>query len=92
MKVIVAIFREEYDHLFRLANVDYRACVSAAELARWKDTVARVLTESQSLACKRATPYDQAQMAKAIATANARISQADVRIARFEDRQIPETV
>ena len=92
MKVIVAIFREEYDHLFRLANVDYQACVSAAELARWKDTVARVLTESQSLECKRATPYDQAQMAKAIATAKARISQADVRIARFEDRQIPETV
>ena len=83
MKVIVAIFRDGYDHLFRLANADYHACVSAAELTRWKDTLTRVLTESERLDCKRATPYDRAQMAKAIVTAKTRMSQADIRIAQL---------
>jgi hypothetical protein len=93
MKVIVAIFRDQYDRLFQLSNADYHACVSAAEFARWKDTVARVVTESEGLECKRATPYDQAQMAKAIATAKTRMSQADVRMIQLRrPHSVPETI
>jgi len=35
MIVKVATFRNAVDHLFRVVNVDYHACVGAAELRNW---------------------------------------------------------
>ena len=39
----VAAFRAAADHLFRLANVDYHACVGAHELGHWRAVAGRVL-------------------------------------------------
>jgi hypothetical protein len=36
MIVKVATFRDSIDRLFRVVNVDYHACVGAAELAQWE--------------------------------------------------------
>lgn len=52
--VKVALFRSEADHLFRLANVDYHACVGAHELRNWHTIAARVLAEVKHYECKRA--------------------------------------
>jgi len=42
MIVKVATFRNAVDHLFRVVNVDYHACVGAAELRNWQGIAGRV--------------------------------------------------
>ena len=72
----VAAFRAEADHLFRLANVDYHACVGAHELDNWRAVAGRVLAEVEHCECKRATPYDLEQFRKAVEAVKERITQA----------------
>ena len=71
--VKVALFRSEADHLFRLANVDYHACVGAHELRNWQTIAARVLAEVEHYECKRATPYDRKQFRRAVGAVIERI-------------------
>ena len=71
--VKVALFRSEADHLFRLANVDYHACVGAHELRNWHTIAARVLAEVKHYECKRATPYDREQFRRAVGAVIERI-------------------
>ena len=42
MIVKVATFRNAVDHLFRVVNVDYHACVGASELRNWQGIAGRV--------------------------------------------------
>ncbi len=43
MNVSVKEFRNSVDHLYRMANVDYHACVGAQELRYWVERVERVI-------------------------------------------------
>lgn len=61
----VAAFRAESDHLFRIANVDYHACVGIGELEGWQKIANRVLASVEGLVCKRATPADLERFAQA---------------------------
>ena len=49
MIVKVATFRNAVDHLFRVVNVDYHACVGAAELRNWQGIAGRVLAEVEGV-------------------------------------------
>jgi len=82
--VKVAAFRDETDHLFRIANVDYQACVGVREVENWKTTAARVLAEAEGLQCSRANAYDRERFVKAIAAVKARLVEADARIAQLQ--------
>lgn len=84
--VKVAEYRNETDHLFRLVNVDYHACVSAREVERWKETTSRVLNHVQGLQCARASDYDREQLAKAVTAANAQLVAADARIVQLQSK------
>jgi hypothetical protein len=87
--VKVAAYRDATDHLFRLANVDYHACVNVREVASWQDTTTRVLAETEGLECGRANAYDRRQFADAIAAVKARLVEAQTRIAQL---QVPREV
>jgi len=84
MIVKVATFRNSIDHLSRVVNVDYHACVGAAEMRNWQGTARRVLAEVESLECKRANPGDREQQRRSIEAARERMSQAAQRIAQLE--------
>lgn len=64
--VKIAVFRAETDRLFRLANAHYHACVGVREVQGWQVVASRVLDETAELSCKRATPYDLDQWARAV--------------------------
>jgi len=85
--VKVAAFRDETDHLFRLANMDYQACVGIREVENWKTTAARVLAEAEGLQCSRANAHDREQFAKAITAVRTRLVEADTRIAQLQARR-----
>jgi len=72
----VAAFRAEADHLFRLANVDYHACVGVHELDNWRAVAGRVLAEVEHCECTRATPYDREQFRRAVEAVKERMAQA----------------
>jgi hypothetical protein len=82
--VKIAAYRDETQHLFRVANVDYHACVGVREVENWKATAARVLAEADGLLCRRANAYDREQFAKAVAAVRARLLEADTRIAQLQ--------
>jgi len=82
--VKVAVFRDETDHLHRVANVDYHACVGVREIELWKDTAVRVLAAAEGLQCSRANAYDREQFTKAIAAVQVRLIDADARIAQLQ--------
>ena len=84
MIVKVATFRNAVDHLFRVVNVDYHACVGAAELRNWQGIAGRVLAEVDTLECKRANQDDREQQRRSIEAARERMSQAAQRIAQLE--------
>lgn len=90
--VKVAEYRNETDHLFRLVNVDYHACVSAREVERWKETTSRVLIHVQGLQCARANDYDREQLAKAVTAAKAQLVAADARIVQLQSKRPANTV
>lgn len=73
--VPVAKFRNHYDHLFRIANVDYHACANQRERIYWRLVAIRVLAEVELLDCKRATDYDRTQFRQAIEAVKGRIAQ-----------------
>lgn len=56
--VKVADFRDEIDHLFRVCNVDFHACVDATEKARWAEIARKVASSLSAMSCKRATVQD----------------------------------
>lgn len=89
--VKVAKFRNEADHLFRLANVDYHACVNAREVECWKEIATRVLKEAENLVCARATDYDRQQFTKAVAAVNAQLIAADDRIVQLQRKSAAKT-
>ena len=72
----LASFRAKADHLFRLANVDYHACVGVHELDNWRAGAGRVLAEAEHCECKRTTSYDLEQFRKAVEAVKERITQA----------------
>lgn len=80
----VSAYRNVTEHLFRIANVDYNACVGARELGSWKDTAAGVLDVAESMQCSRASPYDRDQFARALAAVKARLLNADARLAQSQ--------
>jgi hypothetical protein len=82
--VKVAAFRDETEHLFRVANVDYHACVGVREVESWKATAARVLADAEGIDCRRANAYDREQFANAITALKARLVEADARIAQLQ--------
>jgi hypothetical protein len=86
--VKVARYRDETDHLFRLANVDYQACVGVREVERWKETAARLLAATEGLQCLRATPDDREQFAKALSVVKAQLIAADERIAQLQLQRV----
>ena len=84
MIVKVATFRDSIDHLFRVVNVDYHACVGAGELRNWQGTARRVLAEVEGLECKRANPGDREQQRRSIEAVRERLAHSQERIAQLE--------
>lgn len=74
--VKVADFRDEIDHVFRIVNVDFHACVGADEKARWVEIARRFTTKLRGMTCKRATAYDWRQREMALDQAATRITKA----------------
>jgi len=56
--VKIADFRDEIDHLFRVCNVDFHACVGVEEKARWVEIARKVAINLSGMTCKRATVQD----------------------------------
>jgi len=71
--VKVAVFRAEADHLFRLANVDYSACVGPEEKRNWKAIAKRALAEAETMTCNRANENDEKFYIRAKATLSIRM-------------------
>ena len=86
--VKVAKYRDETDHLFRLANVDYHACVGVREVECWKETAARVLAQTEGLQCLRASAYDREQFAKAVEAVKSQLIAANTRIAQLANKSV----
>ncbi len=84
MFVKVADFRDTIDHLFRVVNVDYNACVSSAEVRQWLEIVARVKKELEETECKRAAEYDHTRKALALGKAEKQIENAFGRLQRYK--------
>ncbi len=81
-KVIkVAAYRAEADHLFRVANVDYHACVGVNEIENWQRIAGRVLAGVEGVECKRASAYDVEQFTQAVAAVKGRLIDSAQRIA-----------
>ena len=71
--VTVAKYRQATDHLYRLANVDYCACVGERERANWRATAERMLREYQVMTCPRAKAIDEAHYRAAVGAVQARM-------------------
>ncbi|MBX4558863.1 hypothetical protein CF042_05825 [Klebsiella pneumoniae] len=84
MNVSVKEFRNSVDHLYRMANVDYHACVGAQELRYWVERVERVIGLVEALECKRAKPADREEHRKSLEAARKRLEQAAKRIQELE--------
>lgn len=80
MIVKVAEFRNGSDYLFRIANVDYHACVSKSELLRWQQIAKRALSEVELMECKRANDYDREQHVKSISAIQNRLTHSETRL------------
>lgn len=85
MKTVkVAEFRNAVDHLFRVVNQDYHACVGAGEVKNWVRIAQRVREEVQNIECKRASDYDKEQHQKALQAADDTLTKSVSRIERYE--------
>lgn len=78
--VHVATYRQTRDHLLRVVNVDYCACVNVQELRYWLVIAERVLNEVQHMECQRANTTDRQWRRVAIETAQRRIEAAIAKI------------
>lgn len=76
----VAAYRAEIDRLFRLANVDYHACVSAGEIQNWQMIARRGLSDSADITCPRSNDYDKDQFRQAVACVKETLNRSDERI------------
>jgi phage terminase Nu1 subunit (DNA packaging protein) len=85
--VKVSDFRNSIDHLFRVVNVDYHACVSLGELRGWMVIAERVLAEVSALVCKRANEYDRSQHFRSMEVARERLRLARKRIAELQSAE-----
>lgn len=84
MRVRVTEFRSNVDHLFRVVNVDYHACVNVSELRVWRGHAERLLATVSSLECSRATDADQDRRLHSQVQARVRLGQANERLQAFE--------
>ncbi len=84
MNVKVSDFRNSVDHLFRIANVDYHACVGARELRYWVIRAENVIVEVKGLECNRTTENDRERHTKSLAAASFMLEQATDRIGKLE--------
>lgn len=84
MNVSVKEFRNSVDHLYRMANVDYHACVDALELRYWVERVERIIRGVEALECKRAKPADREEHGKSLEAARKRLKQATKRIQELD--------
>jgi hypothetical protein len=80
----VAAYRAETDHLFRVANVDYHACVGVGEVENWQRIACCVLAGVEGIECKRASAYDVEQFAQAVAAVKSRLDDSVQRIAAIK--------
>lgn len=80
INVPVSEFRDSIDHLYRLVNVDYHACVGVQELRYWAERTERVLSQVSELSCKRAKPDDIANHTKSLEAAHRRLEQVGSKI------------
>lgn len=64
-QVNVATYRQDTDHLYRIANVDWHACVNATEREHWAFTATRALERTNANECMRAKHADGFQRDKA---------------------------
>ncbi|HCH1696720.1 hypothetical protein [Vibrio diabolicus] len=87
MNVTVSEFRNSVDHLFKMVNVDYHACVGHKELDYWVERTEKVLNTVKMLECKRAKPVDREQHAKSLVAAENRLIQARDKIKFLEANQ-----
>lgn len=77
LRVSLDEYRQATDHLWRIVNVDYHACVNGIERAEWCDRASRVMARLRSISCRcghRATA-SQLDAEKAIAKAEAKIAE-----------------
>lgn len=84
--VKVADYRSATDHLFRVVNVDYHACVNAAELRTWQTIARRVLGEVEQMTCKRANDYDQERHRNSLEAARLKLIHTQNQISQKGDR------
>ncbi len=80
----VADFRNEIDHLFRVVNVDYHACVGLNEYKYFHSLLTRVFDQVALVACKRAKPRDATRFESAIQSAITCYHNSLARIGRLE--------
>ena len=80
MNVSVKEFRNSVDHLYRMANVDYHACVGAQELRYWVERVERVIGLVVARVCMRAKLVDREEHSMCWEAARKRLEQAAKRI------------
>lgn len=86
--VNVAEFRQKTDSLFQLVNRDYHACVGLSEVKNWHSVATRMLAEVKAVGCRRASEYDKAQHALAVAQATAQLAAASGRISEQEHKRV----
>jgi hypothetical protein len=85
--VKVADFRNKIDHLFRVLNADFHACVNATELGNWERIAKRVYNELAHIECKRANDYDKEQRLKAMEAFEDQMLKSAARIQRYENKE-----
>lgn len=72
--VKVAEYREAVEHLERVVNVDFHACVNAAERVRWAAIAQRVGAELLGMSSPRATAADRDRAERVIDRSASRIA------------------
>jgi len=74
--VPVAKFRQAYDALLRIVQVDYNACVYAGEVYNWRQIAEKCAQELGLIDCKRATETDRGWHKHALNLARAQIEKS----------------
>lgn len=80
MEVSVRDFRHDTSGLYRLANVDYHACVGQIELKHWLEIAKRRLVEVLDVTCTRAKPDDRSERRRAVEVLNERVIDVSKRL------------
>jgi hypothetical protein len=88
--VPVADFRRGYDQLWRIANVDYCACVGLDERKNWLSIAERILPDVAAMQSRRASAYDLEQHRSSIERIAERMESVRVQIVIEEAARNPK--